>query len=420
MTKSQTKDILWHGGKALLCSLQLWFLGAAGSTAASVNNLIAWLIDIFLLPKGLAPILALLHPLVAVVLFIALWRYYDSIDDRSFNQFCARCRQGKQESLLRDLGFQTGLAVTVLTATPTLTVLLRRTLMGLGLGASPAMAVSIALSAATVGGLSLLRIRSLEETWQVQKDLLNESHKLVKRILYALVFFLALALLLNAGVSLALYWLGFLFSILQLVSQNNALPVLLIIILPIMAISILRRLLQRRKFMRRLAKLQKKGELTYTVEGHPYLSTLFPKWAFFGLNIIDAPHADAKRQEYKAYTVGVITCPHRKGTVILCERNIYRFMYSLNLRGVGGFRVGAGLLAGARIVTVPAGAWYTNHTFDFPEGDGEKILLIDPAPRVLAIHGQRADELIPQDNASKVYGYTVYGKNSFLNMLERT
>ena len=34
--------------------------------------------------------------------------------------------------------------------------------------------------------------------------------------------------------------------------------------------------------------------------------------------------------------------------------------------------------------------------------------------------GNRANELIPQDNASKPYGYTVYGKNSFVNMLERT
>ena len=420
MTKSQTKDVLWHGGKALLCSFQLWFIGAAGSTVASMDYFIAWLVSVLMLPKSLAPILALLHPLLGVTLFIALWRYYDSIDDRSFNQFCARCREGASAPLLRDLGFQAGIAVTVLTATPVLAIIFRRVLMGLRLGASPATAVSIALSATAVIGLSLLRIRSLEETWQVQKDLPNQSHKLSKRILNAIVFFVALALLLNSGVLLAVYWLGFFFSVLQLMFQNNAVPVLLVIILPFLVIRTLRAILKRRKFMKRLAKLQTQGELTYTVDGHPYLSVLFPKLARFGLNIIDAPHADAKRKEYRAYTVAVITTRHRKGTVILCDHNVYRFMYALNLRGIGGFRVGANLLAGAQIVAVPAGAWYTNHAFDFPEGDGEKILLVDPAPRVLAIHGQRADELIPQDNASKLYGYTVYGKNSFLNMLERT
>ena len=385
-----------------------------------MDYLTAFLTSVFLLPKSFVPILALLHPLLAVILFISLWRYYDSIDDRSYNQFCARCREGTQTSLLRDLGFQTGLAVTVLAATPVITILLRRSLMGLGLGTSPATAVAIALSAATVGGLSLHRIRNLEEIWQVQKDLPSPPHKWSRRILYALVFFAALAILCNAGIFLAIYWLSFFFSVLQLVFQNHAAPTLLIILLPILAIRIIHSLLKRRKFMRRLAKLQARGELTYTVEGHPYLSVLFPKWAFFGLNIIDTPHADAKRQEYKAYTVAVITTRHRKGTVILCDHNVYRFMYALNLRGIGGFRVGANLLAGAQIVAVPAGAWYTNHVFDFPDGDGEKILLVDPAPRVLAIHGQRADELIPQDNASKLYGYTVYGKNSFLNMLERT
>ena len=215
MTKSQTKDILWHSGKALLCALQLWVIGTAGSTAAAMDYLTAFLTSVFLLPKSFVPVLALLHPLLAVILFITLWRYYDSIDDRSYNQFCARCREGTQTSLLRDLGFQTGLAVTVLAATPVITILLRRSLMGLGLGASPATAVAIALSAATVGGLSLHRIRNLEEIWQVQKDLPSPSHKWSKRILYALVFFAALAILCNAGIFLAIYWLSFFFSVLH-------------------------------------------------------------------------------------------------------------------------------------------------------------------------------------------------------------
>ena len=196
-------------------------------------------------------------------------------------------------------------------------------------------------------------------------------------------------------------------------------PAVILVIALLCCVGLIRRLVDRRKFIKRLIRMRDKGELSFTIHGHPYLSVLFNR-VFFGLTIVDTPHPDGKKRTDTTYTVGVISCRHRKGTVILCDHNVYRFMYALTIRGIGGFQTGTRLLAGAQFVTIPAGAWYTNHSFDFPEGDGEKILLIDPAPRVLAIHGQRANELIPQDNASQLYGYTVYGKNSFVNMLERT
>jgi hypothetical protein len=36
------------------------------------------------------------------------------------------------------------------------------------------------------------------------------------------------------------------------------------------------------------------------------------------------------------------------------------------------------------------------------------------------MYGLREGELITLDNDSEVFGYTVYGKNSFVNILERT
>ena len=417
MMKPQTKNILWHGGKALLCSLQLYVLNLLDQPAVIS---VAYVLMDLTIRRYHDPASTLLYPVVTVILFAVLWRYYDTIDDRSFHQFCRRNSESSPAShLLGDIGFQTNLVVTVLSATPILVTTLRPALMKLGLDGGPAMAVAIALSAGIVALLSVLRIRRLEEIWMVQKDLLSQKVSLRNRIFYAVVYFGALALLLQAGVYLLMTWVSFMISVLQLAFQNHVGSVLLCILLPFLAIGLIRRLIQRNKFMRRLANMQKRNEITYTVHGHPYLSVLFPR-IHFGLHIIDTPHADAKRPEYKAYTVGIITCRRRMGTIVLCDNNVYRFMYALTLRGVGGFRVGANLLAGAQIVTVPAGAWYTNHTFTFPEGEGEPILLIDPTPRVLAIHGQRPDELIPQDNASQVYGYTVYGKNAFLNMLERT
>ena len=41
-------------------------------------------------------------------------------------------------------------------------------------------------------------------------------------------------------------------------------------------------------------------------------------------------------------------------------------------------------------------------------------------PRILAIHGRTRDELVPLDNDSHVFGYTVYGRNAFLRHLKLT
>ena len=79
MTKDRTKDILWHSGKALLCALQLWILDSL--TEHRVAYFIDWLHLEFSLSKNARHAAGLLHPLITVILFVALWRYYDSIDD---------------------------------------------------------------------------------------------------------------------------------------------------------------------------------------------------------------------------------------------------------------------------------------------------------------------------------------------------
>ena len=416
MNKPQTKDMLWHGGKALLCSLQLWILNVL--TERRVAYLIDWMRLEFMLTKKAQNLAGLIHPLVTVILFVFLWRYYDSIDDRSFHGFC---KADPPLELLRAPAYRTGLVLTVLTAAPILTSAFHLHLTRLGLIEALSLAVSLLLSVGITAGFSILRLKRLEYTWSVQKDIRtsNKTPRLPVRIAYATLLFVALFLLIPAAFNVLIpVWGSFFLGIFTLFLGPIA-PVVLLVAILLCGVGLIRRLIDRRKFMKRLAHMQDKGELSLTVHGHPYLSVLFNK-VFFGLTITDAPHPDGKKKTDTAYTVGVITCRHRKGTIILCDHNVYRFMYALTLRGIGGFRVGANLIAGAQFVTIPAGAWYTNHSFAFPEGDGEKILLIDPTPRVLAIHGNRADELIPQDNASRVYGYTIYGKNSFVNMLERT
>lgn len=409
------KDFLWHSGKTLLCALQLWFLNSAARMSCAV--LVSYLLQELLIRDKHAPLIALLHPIATAILFVVLWRYYDSIDDRSFNRFCDAPETPR---LLREPCFRVGMILTVLTASPILTMALYPPLKQLGLGSALGMGLSILLAVGFTLGYTILRLRDLEYTWTIQKNLRTgrEKTKLVRRILYAVIFFAALLLLAVAGLSLLPVGVS-LFQAFFMVLFSSVGIVVLAIAVIIGGISLIRNFNSRCKFMKRLARLRERGELSYTIHGHPFLSVLFNR-VFFGLTITDAPHPDGKKKGDTTYIVGFISTGHRKGTIILCDNHVYRFMYAMRMRGIGGIRGGGNLIYGAQFVSVPAGAWYTNHGFRFPDGEGERILVLDPTPRVLALHGRRADELITLDNASKVFDYTVYGKNSFLNMLERT
>lgn len=425
-SKTSLKDIFWHGGKALLCAVQLFILDAI--TKYSVDYLVNFLLNELIIRDGsiAVPLLALIRPLTVIILFVVLWRYYDNVDDYSFNRFCAVYKDATEApNVLRDPAYKVGLAVTALGATPVVTRSFLPFLGYTGMRLGECIAVGGALSLLLVAGLSLLRIKRRAEVWVIQKDLRTGNEKtrgvrhIVRRILYAVIFFASLCALIFCGfATLIPVWGSLLLGLLKLLFRPAGITVLALI-LPVFGITALRRLIARRKFMKRLERLSKRGELTYTVHGHPYLSAIFSK-VFFGLTVTDAPHPEGKRRGDTTYVVGVISCFFRKGTIVLCARNVYRYMYAMRLRGIGGFGRGSFAVTTAQLVSVPAGSWFTNHAFNFPEGEGKHILLIDPTPRVLAIHGHTEDELIMQDNASEVFGYTVYGKNSFVNMLERT
>ena len=412
----RTRDILWHGGKALLCALQYGMLDRF--SRSGVSTLLDTLYTETIISKAALPWASLLYPVVSFFLFVALWRYADILDDRSFNLFCAA---PEPPHLTEDPGFCTELILTTLSAGFILFTSLYPRLVNLGLGPYLGVLMGLFLAFPLVLWVSVRRVRNLEETWLIQKDLRtsNTRTRVGRSILYAAVYFLGLALLVTLGIgSLLLIWGSLILSFGAMIFRPAGFLLATLLVLSCL-IALIRNLRGRVKFMKRLAGLRDRGELSFTVHGHPYLSVLIPK-LFFGLTITDAPHPDSKRKADQTYVVTVLTTLRRKGTIVLCSGNVYRFMYALRMRGIGSFGAGGPAILSARLVSVPAGAWYTNHGFRFPEGEGKRILLLDPTPRVLAIHGRKADELVPLDNASEVFGYTVYGKNSFVNLLERT
>lgn len=422
MYKNIFKDIGWHSAKAVLCALQLKWLDLM--TQSSTGYLWNFLLREALIDEESKPILllfSLIRPLVTVVMFLLLWRYYDSIDDRSFNRFR---KDPSTRRVFRNPGWLAELGVTTAAVTYMLTLALLPTMSLIPLHPVLAVVAAILLSLIIAGGCTALRLKLLADRWDVQKDMSvpentgNVKHVL-KRIFYAAVYFVALALVINLGFSLLFPVWG---SLIVALGQVMFWPV----VFGVIALSLwffffdgIRGLISRRKFMRRLEKLRDRGELSFEVHGHPYLSVLSER-VFFGLTIVDVPHHDGRKRKETTYKVAFANCKHRRGMVILCEGNVYRFMYSFNFRTIASHNWGGLSVASASIVTMPVGAVFTNHTFDFPEGEGERILLIDPTPRILCMPGPREGEMITLDNDSKIFGYTVYGKNSFVNVLERT
>ena len=418
-TPNHTKAMLWHGGKSLLCVAQLLLLHRVADMG--VNALLFELTEVKTLKY------ALLHLIADVALFIALWWYYDHIDDYSFNRFC---EAPITPNLLCDPGFITGCILTVLGATPILAQAVASALGFTSLRPAEITAVSLASAAVFVTVASLLRIHRLSGIWAVQKNLRDPRKQKpsrikywISRIVYAAIFLGSLAALVYCGISI---FLPIIWPLVWALTHLLWIPFLVFlgILVVLDMVRYIRRIFERRKFLRRLTKLRDKGELSFEIHGHPYRS-LFGYSTDFGLTIIDRPHPDGKKKTETTYRVAFANCHRRRLTVILCENQIYQFMYSVNIRFMRTMRGGLGMMGmagvhGIRTFTLPTASWFVSHSFAFPEGEGERVLLIDPTPHVLCLRGNRKEELFPLDNASQVFGYTVYGKNSFVNMLERT
>ena len=422
LTKARITDVIWHSVKALLCSLQLLALHAV--TMTSIGNLMNFLYVDLVVRKGSTAdiLLSFIHPLTVVILFAVWWRYYDNIDDRSGRRFRDTYKEKSEApNLLRDPAYLAGLAVTVACATPVITFSLVPALRNTGLENTLCYAAGVSASLLLTAGISLLRIRRRSKLWYKQRNMPEDTEKtrLGSRIFYAVLLLVSVLLAIPLSFTILIPFLGSLIlGIIRLLWK----PILFIggiLFLWLFVIRSIRRIADRRRFLKRLDQLQERGELSYEIHGSPYLSVFWER-IVFGITITDLPHQSNKRKTPVTYQVAIANCRYRRGMVILCDDNVFRFVISFNFRTIAQHNWGGLSVASSSIVSMPLASFCTNHSFDFPEGEGKRILLMDPAPRVLCMYGFREGELITLDNGSEVFGYTVYGKNSFVNLLERT
>ena len=406
----RAKDTVWHAVKAILCLIQLYALTApAYGTITSICH--------YLMDDPNKPIYFLMLFAVQVGVSIALWVYYDRNDDRSFDRFC---EPDEPPRLLSEPAYLVGLGITVAGCTAIFFISLFPFLRAAfsAMHPVPAALLALAIGVLAAATISILRLRRLEYVWSVQKTLrrsTDKRHSTLVVILYAAVFFVSL-IAAAAGLSALL---PIILSLIVVMVYLLTVPTLILIgiIIFLCVWRFLRHVGDRRKFLRRLENLQKAGELTYTIHGHPYRALFFRRVPF-ALTITDYPHPESRVKTPTTYQVAVANCNRRRMTVVLCEDNVFQFMYGFNLRVLG--QASALAPGSTRMISIPVLSFFVSHTFDFPEGEGKRILLVDPAPHQLCMRGFKRDELIALDNASELYGYTVYGKNSFLNVLERS
>ena len=408
MKRNQTADNLWHVFKSLFCALQLYIL----FFLLRPQFVEMW--DVFAGEPGAMDTLGhLFPPTIVAALFFVLWNYYDTIDDRSFNRVCAAAEPPK---FLRDPAYLLGIAVSALLVTPplysTFVPLFRHLRLGSG-----AIALSL-LSALliTVGG-SLLRVSRLNTRWNIQSKMPHDKPPSKPlRIFYAAAFFVALLMISKALlIGMMLLTMILITAILPILIGVALILLWCFVILPALNIP------ARRKFMNRLTALQARGKISLTVYGSPYLSLFLRAVPFrMAIKVKTTPLDEGEIPAEIPYRVTFANCYRRREIVILCDQNIYQFVYSLKFNHVDRFsRMGADK-RGARTVSLPGMVRFTNHSFDFPDGEGDAVLLIDRVPTVLAVRDEHnSNNLFELDNASSVFGYTVYAKNAFLNLLER-
>lgn len=434
----------WQPVKAVICFLQLYVCQTL--TMRGMNVIIGeW-----------KPIHVAILALNALVCMMVLYHFYDEIDDWAFMALKKEkdALNGKKASSidpdLADLEALYGDAVpssyseddvqpthlmkkpawmaAYLAGTVAFGYLMGQYLAPLlsmtGMPAALCVILGCLLGGLLFAGLRLWRVCALNKTWRIQIDLVKSGQKKyaspVKRVLQCVFMAVALGMVCfyGSGVYAVLLVITALFKIIaNFVREFPAAAVLIAVVLVTLLLFGKLRLLTRwGKFMKKLKKAKKKGEIDYTVEGSIYLSALFPK-LYAGLVVTDK---ERYKGEPVTYRVGICNVSSRREAVILCDGYRAQIRHSINLR-LGGRALA--IAASAENTDGRTGhalaQWHTTVGLEFPEGEGERILLVDPAPTKLYLREGQTERVQELDNGSRVYDYTVYTKNAFFNILDR-
>ena len=190
---------------------------------------------------------------------------------------------------------------------------------------------------------------------------------------------------------------------------------LLFVILAVIAVilaTVLGKLSRRRKFLLRMRSMEKEGRVTVDVEGHPYLSAISQRFLF---------NLTVKTRRGKTYLCAFLSGKNRFTPLVLQRRSAV-FVCGLHVKTKYITRqgyVGDSLSRAGKKRDAAIFEYFSVWDLGFPEGEGEKIVVIDKPPVSVSVEdGEHHVRFL--DNGDRVFDYQIFTKSAFCNHLDRT
>ena len=234
---------------------------------------------------------------------------------------------------------------------------------------------------------------------------LDEEEAMGKRFDILSILLLVILIIFGLG-----FLAGFYFAALVLLIQILFMPGVLVTILGVVFFCCLlfyiRAFRIRFRFLRKLKKVCKEEGVALSKISHPYRSIFFKKSNAYEFTV---------KMNEKIYACKMISAVFKSVPMIFCDKDSGYFKFGIQVRKNDLFTFRS---------------WFT-HGFEAPEAD-QKILIVNPVPHVMkaiqlytAFSSENTSFVTEGkyermlDNASIVYGATVFSGNGFLNAVNR-
>lgn len=363
----------------------------------------------------------------ATVVFavVMIYYYFDNVDLFSKKDYF---EMRDRLALIRKPQYLLSFAIAMLASVPTFAPSVHKLLTFLFPSADTMISRLIAV--ALMLAIRLIQLRILQSKWNTEIDypifreraVFKRNRDMdsftVRRLIllpigYCAVFF---ALLYLVTGMMYTYLLGVLITLTSSFFWVKLIPYVLAIMLALLALRFLWNLKPRRKLIKYLKALEKRGLATVKYKGAKYFSSLFTM-ARFTVHVTSRTGAQFN---CIVVTPGKINAPmFFKRDEFIVERGAHlrgglmarggRFARAIDPSTLGGKENPTNHVFGAR----------TSHRLNFPELEGERTVIINPVPTSVFSLSETSSTAKPIDTGERMYGYTVYTATGFHNMVER-
>ena len=234
---------------------------------------------------------------------------------------------------------------------------------------------------------------------------LDEDEAMGKRLDGLAVAMLCVLIIFGLGFISSFYFITLSTLISVLLMPEVGLTVFAVILL-IFLFHYIRAFRLRSRFLKKLKKVCKEEGVGLSRVSHPYLSIFFKKSSAYEFTVT---------MNGKVYACKMISAVFKSVPMIFCDKESGYFKFGIQVRKNDLFTFRS---------------WFT-HGFESPEAD-QKILIVNPVPHVMksiqlytAFSSENTSFVTEGkyermlDNASIVYGATVFSGNGFLNAVNR-